>query len=57
MEKIVLWKLKLGTQVGQETADQKRQAGYDYIKKLAQDEKIINVVDDGTYLKIYIDGE
>ena len=53
--KTVLWRLSAGKMEGQETAEQKRQFGYDYVAKLAEEEKIINVVDDGNYLNIYID--
>ncbi len=53
--KTVIWKLKAGNMEGQETAEQKRLSGYDYIEKIAEHEKVLNVVDEGDHLKIYLE--
>lgn len=44
--RIVHWKLTTGNKVGQETAEQKRQAGLDYIERLKQEEEVIEVIEE-----------
>ena len=54
--KLVIWKLKNGDRVGQETADQKLKEGLEYIERLkAEGEKVIEVNNKGIQLEILIE--
>lgn len=48
----VIWKLKEGNHVGQETADQKRLAAGEYIEKLTSKGYDVSFEDKGKYLII-----
>lgn len=41
--RIVKWRIIEGTKSSQETKEQKRQSGLDYIEKLKEDENVLNV--------------
>lgn len=54
--KLSMWKLAAGEGMGQETSEQKKKLGLEYIAKLKSDgEKIIKVEEIDGYLKIYIE--
>jgi hypothetical protein len=44
--KIVTWNLKSGGRVSQETDDQKRQKGLEYIERLKEDNVVIEVLEE-----------
>lgn len=52
----VLWKLTAGNQPFQETAEEKRKRGEEYIKKLTKErEKILEVKEEDGFLKITLE--
>lgn len=56
--KTVLWKLSAGDKPFQETADEKRKAGLEYIERLKSDgENIVSVDEENGYFIIKIDDE
>lgn len=55
MKKIVYWKLNSGNKIGQETQEEKRVLGLEYIERLKKDgEEVLEVIDEGNRLKIIL---
>ena len=53
--KIVYWKLNSGNKIGQETKEEKKALGFEYIERLKKDgEEVLEVIDEGNRLKIII---
>lgn len=54
-QKVVYWNLTAGTKQNQETKEQKRKLGNDYIERLKNDgEEIIEVIEEENRLKIVL---
>ncbi len=44
--RVAVWKLKSGGRIDQETAEQKRQKGLEYIERLKEDNEVIEVIEE-----------